>query len=171
MRKLWLSLLLVPMFAFVTTDWVSVQLNNRVSVSFPTQPDEKEMSGNQVWVQDAGSDARCMVMMMDFNKFGMDSTMLSAEMQKEESFEQFQEGIIGQIEGAKLISRKKTTTNGYLTFEYVIDMGKTDEGALNIMYNKNVFVGAMMYSLSFYEKNKKPQAEVRNKFFNSLKIK
>ena len=171
MRKLWSVLLLLPLLAFVTADWVNVQLNSRVSVSFPVKPDEKEMSGNAVWVADANADSRCMAMVLDFEKFGMDSAALAAEMGKETSFEQFKEGILGQIVGASLISEKKTTTNGYMTFEYVIDMGKTDTSALNLMYNKNIFIGSKMYSLSFYEKTLKRQPEARTKFFNSFKVK
>jgi hypothetical protein len=159
------------MFAFTVADWVDVQLNKRVSVSFPVQPEEKEMGGNDVWIADANADSRCMAMILDFEKFGMDSAGLAAEMGKEASFAQFKDGILGQIEGATLISEKKTYTNGYMTFEYIIDMGKNDANALNKMYNKNIFVGSHMYSLSFYEKDNKPQAEARNKFFNSLKIK
>jgi len=165
-----LLLLFVPLLAFATADWVSVKLDNRVSVHFPVKPEEKEMSGNDVWVADAGPNARCMAMVLDFEKFGMDSTMLAAEMGKEESFSQFKEGILGQIEGSSLISEKKTTVAGKMCFEYVIDMGKTDTAALNKMYNKNVFIGNKMYSLSFYEKDAKPQVESRNKFFNSFKV-
>jgi hypothetical protein len=172
MRKKFLAFLFLPMLAFAaTTDWVNVNLDERVSVSFPNQPEEKEMSGNAVWVADASNDARCMAMVLDFEKFGMDSVMLAAEMGKEESFTQFKEGILGQIEGATLISERKTTTAGKMTFEYVIDMGKNDTAALNKMYNKNVFIGNKMYSLSFYEKDGKPQTEARNKFFNSFKLK
>lgn len=172
MRKKLLALLLLPALAFATTfEWISVQLDERVNVSFPAKPEEKEMSGNAVWVADAGLNGRCMAMVLDFEKFGMDSAMLAGEMGKEESFAQFKEGILGQIEGSTLISEKKTTTAGKMTFEYVIDMGKTDTAALNKMYNKNIFIGNKMYSLSFYEKNNNPQPAARNQFFNSFKLK
>lgn len=165
-----LLLLFVPLLAFATADWVNVKLDDRVSVNFPATPDEKEMSGNAVWVADAGPNARCMAMVLDFAKFGMDSVTLAAEMGKEVSFTEFKQGILGQIEGSTLISEKKTTVAGKMCFEYVIDMGKTDTAALNKMYNKNVFIGNKMYSLSFYEKDDKPQPEARNKFFNSFKL-
>jgi hypothetical protein len=164
-----LLLLFVPLLAFATADWVNVKLDERVSVTFPVTPEEKQMSGNAVWVADFGPNARCMAMVMDFEKFGMDSAMVAGEMGKEESFTQFKEGILGKIEGSTLISEKKTTVAGKMCFEYIIDMGKKDTAALNKMYNKNVFIGNKMYSLSFYEKEGKPQLEARNKFFNSFK--
>jgi hypothetical protein len=165
-----LLLLFVPLLAFATIDWVIVKLDSRVSVSFPIKPEEKDMSGNPVWVADANKDSRCMVMVIDFQKFGMDSVALAAEMEKEEAFDQFKDGILGQIEGSSLISEKKTTVAGKTSFEYIIDMGKKDTAALNKMYNKNVFIGNKMYSLSFYEKEGKPQDALRDKFFASFKL-
>jgi hypothetical protein len=171
MRKKLFALLLLPSLAFATTiDWITVRLDDRVSVAFPAKPEEKEMSGNAVWVADSGPNARCMAMVLDFEKFGMDSATLAGEMGKDESFAQFKEGILGQIEGATLISEKKTTTSGKMTFEYVIDMGKKDTAALNKMYNKNIFIGNKMYSFSFYEKDHLPQTAAREKFFNSFKL-
>jgi hypothetical protein len=92
-------------------------------------------------------------------------------MDKPEAFEQFKGGVVGQLAGASVISEKNTTINGRKVFEYLIDMGKKDSSALNRMYNRNIFIGAKMYTLSFFEKNEKPQAELRNKFFNSFKVK
>ncbi|HEX2606470.1 MAG TPA: hypothetical protein VHK91_03785 [Flavisolibacter sp.] len=170
MKKYLLLLFVVPVFAFTYADWVSIKIDDKVSVQFPVQPENKEMNGNAVWVSDVNKDSRCMVMLMDFTKFGMDAAQLEQEMAKEESFGQFRDGILGQIEGSKLIAEKKTKLQGYNTFEFDINMGKTDTAQLNRMYNKNIFIGSKMYSLSFYEKNNKPQTEERNKFFNSFKV-
>jgi hypothetical protein len=128
------------------------------------------MSGNPVWVADVNDDSRCMVMTFDFGKQGLDSAAVANEMEREGAFEEFREGVLGQIEGAYIVSERKTKFNGYTTFEYVINMGKSDEGALNIMYNKNIFVNSVMYSLSFYEKNNKPQEEARRSFFSSVTV-
>ena len=128
------------------------------------------MSGNLVWVAEANSDARCMAMVVDFAKFGMDSAMLAKEMLSPEAFGNFREGILGEIPGARLISEKNTKLQGKTSFEYVIDMGRKDTSALNIMYSKSVFIGAKMYSISFYEKAAKPQKALRNKFFQSVRI-
>jgi hypothetical protein len=169
MRKLILFCFL-PLLAFTTADWITVKLDDRVTVEFPSAPEEKDMSGNQVWSGDINNDAKAMAMVMDFGKFGMDSAMLATEMEKDEAFQQFKDGILGQIQGSTIMSEKRTKVNGRHVFEYVINMGKPDT-TLTIMHNRNYFVGAKMYTLSFYEKGSKPQPDVRNKFFNSLKVK
>lgn len=170
MKKSLFFLFLLPLAAFSVLDWSTVKLDGRVSIDFPEAPEQKEMSGNPVWVCDAEGGTRCMAMIVDFTKFGMDSAMVAQEMGKPESFSDFKNGVLGQIEGSSLISEKNTTVKGYRCFDYVIDMGKKDTAALNIMHNKNIFVGAKMYSFSYYEKNGKPVDAVKNKFFNSFKV-
>lgn len=170
MKKIWLLACLFPVFAFVVNDWISVRIDNRVSVSFPLKPTEKEMSGNLVWTADASSDARCSVMRLDFTKFGYDSAKLMAEMEQEGAIGQFRVGLMGQFPNGKLLSEKGTTTKGKLTFDYVLDMGKENGNELTVMYTKNIFIGSNMYSLSFYEKRNRPQDELRKKFFNSFSL-
>jgi hypothetical protein len=170
MRTKFLALFLLPLLSFTVLEWQRVTIDERATIEFPSAPEEKEMSGNQVWVADDSPDGRCMAMLLDFEKFGMDSASLEQEFGKPETFDQFKSGILGQIEGSKVISESNTRTNGYRTFIYKIDMGKTDPDALNIMHNVNIFVGRKMYSLSYYEKIGKPRDEQRKKFFASLKI-
>ena len=171
MKKLFAALLVLPFFAFVGSDWVTVKLDERVTVSFPTEPEKKDMSGNSVWVRDIDKDARCMALIVDFLKFGMGSAGLAAEMMRDEAFGEFRDGALGQMAGSTIISERKDTINGKTYFEYVIDMGKLDQpDALNIMYSRNIFVGSKMYTLSFYEKNKLPREEERKKFFSSFKL-
>lgn len=170
MRKSWIALFLLPLLAFSIADWVSLKLDNRVSVSFPSNPEERDSGGNPIWIADAGGDARCMALLVDYKKYGLDSAALTAEMEKESALEEFKVSMMREIEGGKLISEKSTTTKGKLTFEFVVDMGKEDSNAYNIMYSKTIFIGAKMYSLSFYEKSNKPQVELRKKFFSSFAI-
>lgn len=172
MKKTLIALLAVPFFAFAIADWVNVQLDERASISFPVAPEIKDFGGNQVWVSDASdSQSRYMMMIMDFSKFGLDSAGVAAEMGKEETFDQFKGGVLGQIPGASLISEKKTTVMGKMTFDYVIDMGKKDPKGYSIMYNRNIFSGAKMYSMNFYEKKDAPKEDLRKKFFESFQIK
>ncbi|MET0634498.1 MAG: hypothetical protein ABWZ25_00640 [Chitinophagaceae bacterium] len=170
MKKIAAGLLLLPFLAFVTVDWVTVKLDDRATVSFPAEPESRDLSGNIVRVKDVDKDARCMAMTVDFTQFGMDSAGLAKEMENEQSLEQFREGALGQIAGSTLISERRGITNGKTYFEYVINMGKTDPEALNIMYSRNIFAGSKMYTLSFYEKDKRPREEDRNKFLNSFKL-
>ena len=171
MRKTLFAFLFLPLFSFITADWITIKLDDRASIDFPSATEAKDMNGNPIWVQEISKDARCMAMVLDFGQMGLDSAALADEMEKPEAFEQFKGGVVGQLAGASVISEKNTTINGRKVFEYLIDMGKKDSSALNRMYNRNIFIGAKMYTLSFFEKNEKPQAELRNKFFNSFKVK
>ena len=170
MKKRFLILLLLPLMAFTVTDWFTVKLDERVSINFPAEPETKEMGGNPVWIREIDSNSRCMAMTLDFEKLGMDSAMVAVEMQKPATFEQFKNGVLGQMPGSSVISGKQSVTDGHNTFEYVIDMGKKSPKEFNVMYNRNVFIGSKMYSLSFFEKPGQPREEMRNKFFSSMKV-
>ncbi len=171
MKKLFAGLLVLPLFAFVALDWVAVKLDERVTVSFPTNPEKKDMSGNSVWTQDIDKDARVMVMIIDFTKLGADSASIAVEMEKDAALSEFREGVLGQIKGGTLISERKSMINGKRYFEYVINMGKTEQpDAFNMMYSRCIFVGDRLYTLNFYEKNNLPRKEDRDKFFASFKL-
>ena len=171
MKKTLIAFFFLPLLAFVAVDWVTIKLDGRTSIDFPSQTESKDMGGNPLWIQEINKDARCMAMVFDFGKLGLDSASLAAEMGKPESFEQFKQGVVGQMEGASVISEKNTTINGRKVFEYLIDMGTKDTSELNRMYNRNIFIGEKMYTLSFFERGKSPQAQLRNKFFNSFREK
>ena len=171
MKKQFFFWVILPLMAFASIDWVTVSIDKRVTVDFPVKPVQSESSGNPMWTADANSDSRCMAMIIDFKNFGMDSAQVAGEMSKPEAYEDFKNGVLGQIEGSSIVSEKITTFLGYKTFEYIINMGKKDTSSLNIMYNKNIFVGAKLYAMNFFEKNGKPQDQQRDQFFRSIKIK
>ncbi len=170
MKKLLFLAALLPLLSFTLAEWIDVKIDERFSISFPGQPAEKEMSGNPIWVADIDENSRVMVMTMDFQNLGLDSAALSEELTKEGAFEGFGQGIIGQIPGASIISQASTKVQGYLTFDYKIDMGKKDPNELNIMYCKSIFVNTKMYAVYYYEKESKVSEATREAYFNSIKI-
>ncbi|HEY0355379.1 MAG TPA: hypothetical protein VGC29_04195 [Flavisolibacter sp.] len=168
MRKHLLFLFFLPLLAFGFTDWVTVDIDEKVSASFPSQPEKQDMGGNPALVSKMENGNGCMSMVIDFSAFGMDSAMLADEMGKPESFEQFRESFLSQIPTAKLISEKNTKALGRTCYEFVVEM---NEGSgTTTMYNKNIIEGTKMYSFNFYDKNNNSE-EDRNKFLNSIRIK
>lgn len=157
----------LPLMAFSVIEWVNVDIDDRVSASFPSQPEKMDLGGNMALVSKMENDNGCMSMVIDFSKFGFDSATLALEMVKPEAFEQFKESFLAQIPGATLLSEKNTTLQGYTCYEFVVDMGK--DSVKSIMHNRNVITGTNMYSFNFYENT--PAEGDRNKFLNSIKIK
>jgi len=170
MKKLLLSLVLLPLFSFVADEWVTVKLDDHVSIDFPSPPQNSSYQGNTVWVQDMDSVARCMALVVDLGKFGMDSAQMAIEMEKPENFEQFRESMMGKMAGAKMISEKKTLTHGLTTYEFVVNMEKVNDGTMTRMFSRNIFYGTKMFSLSFYEKKAGPQEALKDKFINSFRL-
>lgn len=168
MRKHLLFLFFLPLLAFGFNDWVTVNIDEKVSVNFPSQPEEKDMGGNPSLVAKMDNGNGCMSMVIDFSAFGMDSATLANEMSKPESFDQFKQSFLAQIPTAKLISEKNTKALGRTCYEFVVEMNEGSEKTT--MYNKNIIEGSKMYSFNFYDKNNNSE-EDRNKFLNSIQIK
>jgi hypothetical protein len=170
MKKiLWLGLIL-PFLAFVSFDWITTQLDDRVSVDFPATPTKQDAAGNAVYTATDGK-SKYVAVEFDFSKFGADSAMMAAELDKPEMIGQVKSGIMSELKGSTLVSEKDTLTSGYRTFDLVLDLAPDSAGVVQRMYSKTVFVAAKMYSLSFVEKKDAPMEGDKVKFFNSLKIK
>jgi len=170
MKKILVSLFVLPLLSFVLADWITVKLDDHVHIDFPSEPITTNYGGNPVWVKDIDSTSRCMALVVDMGKMGLDSTQMAAEFEKPETFTQFRESMMANMPGAVMISEKKTRANGNNTFEFLVNMEKVNEGAVTRMYSKNIFYGTKMYSLSFYEMKSGPQPELREKFFNSFRL-
>jgi hypothetical protein len=169
MKKQLLLLFLAPLFAFTTIDWTTVQLDEYVSASFPSTPTDREMSGNAVKMTDIGTSARCMSMIIDFEKMGVTAEQIAQEMKTPAAFENFRNSMIAQISGGKIIAEKNTMEQGYPCFEFTISMGS--EAQYAIMNTRNVFVGSKLYTLSFFEAKESALKETRERFLASFKVK
>lgn len=170
-KRLWILLFVfVPFMAFKSFDWITASIDDRVSVDFPATPEKQDMDGNAVLTAN-GDKSKYVAVLFDFSKFGADSAMMAAELDKPGMMEQVKTGIMGELKGSTLVSEKDTVTNGYRTFEFIFDMPESDSLGLNRMHSKTVFVAAKMYSLSFVESKETPNEADRKRFFNSLKIK
>lgn len=153
----------------LVNDWKTVKLDSRVSVAFPGEPEVEDKGGNPMWKTIIDDQALCMAMIIDFEKLGMDSASLATEMVKDDQFAAFRDGILGKMPGSSVVSERKRTVSGHLTYDFLINMGK-DANSINKMYNRNIFVGSKLYSLSFLENDNQPEKELREAFFSSFKI-
>ncbi len=170
MKKILLILAAFVLVSFTAADWVRVSIDSRASVLFPKKAEAQTVGQNQMWQQGVDSNERCMALIIDFGQFGLDSAGVAAEMGKEETFDQFSESMIGQMEGAEFVSKEKTTENGRLVFKYTVDVSKMKGMVYKRMFSRNVFVGDKLYSLSYYVDDTKPSANTA-RFLNSLEVK
>jgi hypothetical protein len=148
--------------------WVTVQLDDRVSLDFPAQPKKEKDGSYAVWRYDMVPTASCIARVRDytqeeinFTRDGRDSASMAARM------EQLKTDILAEAEksGDKLLSAKQGTIQGHTSIETVTDLGKY------ILYIKIILVGAKTYSLSFIGWKQQPQEAFRNQFLNSFKVK
>jgi hypothetical protein len=169
MKKIFV-LFFLPLVAFtVVSDWKTVNIDSRVSIAFPNDPVVQDNGGNPTWQAIINDHTVCMAMIVDFEKFGLDSAGVATEMVKDEQFASFRDGMLGKMPGASVINEKKRIVSGRLTYDFIVDMGR-DANSINKMYNRNIFVGSKLYSLSFLEKESQPEKNLRETFFASFKV-
>lgn len=171
MKQLLKFLLIIPFVSFIPADWLTVTLDQDVSIEFFSEPKMQDFKGNQVWTNDIEDKARCIVSSTDLTKMGMDSATVANDMAKESSMVAMGKGMLSKMPGSKINSQQKTTISGQTSFEYLIYTDKDVTSGFDRLYCTVIFHKAKMYTLYFYESAKKPQQGIRNRFLKSFKIK
>lgn len=170
--KQFLLLILFPLFSFQTTEWLRVQIDEKVSVEFPSEPQKKELQGRTMWLQDVNDQSRCMIMPIDLGPFGLDSTYIATHYDEAEFLTSLESGMVNEMPGCKIIDRKRITSNGFNGFEFIIEKEKPDESfVFKYIRIHFLFVGSMAYPLYFYEKENANAEADRNRFFDSFSVK
>jgi len=169
MRKL-LLLVFLPLVAFTTFEWVTVKLDDHVSVVFPAQPVQQESAGNPLWMAVPDTNALFMSMVVDMEKLGVDSATLAPLLDQLEFYEQYREGAAGKFGETKLVYDTMYKKNGYHVNEFKLRKESTD---LSFPYwnitIRSIFIGAKVYAFSYLEKNDRQEGMQR--FFNSVQVK
>lgn len=169
MKKLFV-LFFLPLLAFtVTGDWTTVSISPGVSVDFPSDPIQKESGGNPVWVA-MDSNSYCVAMVIDFEKMGVDSAQVAAELHGQQFYDDFKSSYMGQLPGATLASEKKIRVKGHLAFDFLVNLADKADSPYNRVHSRTIFLGTKAYSLSFFESDTKPDPEGLSKFFGSFTL-
>ena len=171
MKKLFL-LLLLPVFSFQPLDWVRVQIDERVSVEFPSEPAKKDLDGRAMWLQDVNDATRCMIMPIDLEPFGLDSAYVASQYDTDKFLQDLENGMVQKMPGCIVTDTKRITTNGYKGYEFFIEKEKPDESFVYKYIRIHcMFVGSKFYPLYFYEKENANAEADRNHFFDSFSVK
>ena len=169
MRKLFL-LLFVPLVAFTTFEWITVKLDDHVSVVFPAQPVQQESAGNPLWMAVPDTNTLFMGMIVDMEKFGVDSAALAPMLDQSEFYEQYRQGAAGKFGAVKLLYDTVYKKNGYHVSEFKVRKESIDQSFpyWNITI-RSIFIGAKVYAFSYLEKSDRQEGMQR--FFNSVQVK
>ena len=169
MKKYLLTLLLLPLISLKVNDWVTVKIDDRTSVEFPAQPVVEDLNGAPYYENENTGEEKCIVMVTDFGKMGVDSATLSQSMSRTAALGELRDGLLRDAKGSTLLSEKRLHVDGKLAFEYYINTGVNKPGNYNRMYYRAIVFKDRLYSLYFYEDAGKPRQEMRKRFFDSFK--
>lgn len=170
MTKYLVLLFLIPFASFIPIDWVTINFDDRVSVDFPAQPVIEDLNGNPYYENENAGEAKCIVMVTDFAKMGIDSATLSQSMSRTAALAEVRDGLLRDAKGSTLITEKRIKVGNKIAFEYYINTGVNKPGHYNRMYFRAIVFKDRFYSLYFYEDASKPKDEMRNRFFDSFKV-
>jgi hypothetical protein len=167
--KKYFILLLLPLLAFGAFEWVSVKIDERVSIDFPSSPMQSEVSGNQTWIIDLDSNSRCMAMIVDLGKMGLDSASFTPLLDQDDFYEQYKTSTINSIGSINFVEGKRLRVLGRPAYDMVLEKEAPDlKFNYKRVYIRSVFLGMKLYAFSFFQK--KPADDQRQKFFESLRI-
>jgi hypothetical protein len=167
--KKYFILFLLPLLAFGIIEWTTVNLDDRVSVQFPSTPTSSETRGNPMWIADIDTNSRCMALLVDLGKMGLDSATFTPMLEQDAFYEQFKTSTINSIGDVKFVEERKFKIDGRYAYEFVLEK-ETPDLKFNYkrVYIRSLFLGTRIYSLSFFQKQ--PADDQRQKFFESVRV-
>jgi hypothetical protein len=127
---------LITTLCSAQTKWEKVEITPNLFVSFPAQPIKSEPANGQKTfiLRSADSTANYIVAATDLGiLMGIDEATLSAEMEKEESWEQAKSAFMNSMgPDATLVKSEMTTLQGNKALKLIIER-KNDKGAINTL--------------------------------------
>ncbi|RZL47353.1 MAG: hypothetical protein EOP00_12205 [Pedobacter sp.] len=168
--KSFLSLFLFSSIFFFQLTWKTIKIDEKVSISFPSKVEKMVMDNKPVWLSDVDSASKCMIMITDMKKMGVDAKTLTEMLKRKETFKSIKNGILAGSTGSVALKESITTFKNYPAYYIELDM-KGEPNEFNKTYIMNIFIGAKMYSMTFAETYQTKHVQQRNKFFESFRVK
>ena len=156
------------------TIWEKVEISSNLAVSFPAKPLKNEpANGKKIFIlKHADSTANYIVVSSDLGiSMGIDEATLTAEMEKEESWEQAKNALVGSMGAeATLIKDEMTTIKGNKALKLIIER-ENDKGGINTLTIFIFVKGTVSYNLMFNSRGGKADEKMKQQFFDSVEFK
>lgn len=169
----------LPLAAFTYAEWATFSVDEQLTVQLPAQPTVTDMSKASTAIPQtvkmfSAQDGAGTYMILRLAATAPQSTM-----QSESSRTAFYDGLInGLVRGQKgvVLSRTSFATAGGEGVDVKYRGLDKGTGKMGIKYSRNLVLGAVAYSLSFYSQDRQDTtgvsgSESRKKFFESLTVK
>ncbi|MBX2931102.1 MAG: hypothetical protein KF781_04020 [Chitinophagaceae bacterium] len=146
------------------TDWVTIKLDNRISIKFPKEPApiDESMMGYK-FMHDDGT--LLTASLTDLEKMGLDSASLAGMIETEEFLEQFKIGFSSQTPGTEIIQSNVVKWHNYVMYDII---GEDKEKGEKSFY-KCLFMGSKMFVFVCILPAK-GDINNRNMFFESMEL-
>lgn len=171
MKKVFLSLVLLASIAIVNAQNVAHKVSEKVTVQFPTKPEEKSMNGITIFFsKDKDTSKGYGAMVFDLSAMGLTGDPI--EMLGDGFWEQFKAGMTGQMAGATIskdqITKFKDKNSLYLEIDGMNSADETLKGKKAFGYV--FFIGPVMHQVLFYSTNPSAKVADGQAFFDGIEI-
>ncbi|RZK55109.1 MAG: hypothetical protein EOO87_08720 [Pedobacter sp.] len=161
-------LLLLTFSILNETEWKRIAVDKKVSVLIPSPVEKVNVDGKDAWYGEIDSAGKCMVMVTDMGKMGIDAASLASALKKKDIYTSLKNGIALGSEG-KTFNEQITTFKGYPA--YKIGFLISEDGQSFITQSLNFFIGTKMYTISIISAKGKNHKVAQQKLINSIIIK
>ncbi|RZL38915.1 MAG: hypothetical protein EOO96_01885 [Pedobacter sp.] len=161
-------LFLLPVSLLLNVEWERVAIDKKVSVLLPKPIEKLNVDGKDAWYGEIDSAGKCMVMITDMGKMGMDSKTLAEELKRKEFYGKLKNGLALGSNG-KPRNGQITTFKGYHAYKIDITM-EEEEGTFDTKL-LNFFIGAKMYTFSVISQKGTTHSSAEAKLISSIIIK
>lgn len=172
MRKLFTVYFLFLLFPIAAiSQETKIQLTEKVSISFPDKPDVRNMQdiATVYSLKLADSTANFNVVVQNLEKNGLTAELIETAKLEPEFWEQLESSFIAQLGNeVKVLSKERRNIGNMDILSLVLDTqrnGKKLEISAYI-FTQSVYSFTMVHS----KRSDNASQDVKNKFFNSLKI-
>ncbi|RYG11920.1 MAG: hypothetical protein EOO07_19845, partial [Chitinophagaceae bacterium] len=138
-------LFLLPVSLLLSVEWERATIDKKVSVLLPKPTEKLKVDGKEAWLGEVDRAGKCMVMVTDLGKMGMDAKTLAEELKKTQFYGKLKDGLALGSNG-KPRNEQITMFKGYHAYKIDITI-EEEEGTFDTKL-LNFFIGTKMYTFS-----------------------
>lgn len=148
-----------------------IQLTEKVSISFPDKPDVRNMQdiASVYSLKLADSTANFNVVVQNLEKNGLTAELIETAKLEPEFWEQLESSFIAQLGNeVKVLSKERRIIGNMDVLTLVL---KTQRNGKEVEISAHIFTqGVYSFTITHSKRSENASKDVKNKFFNSLKM-